>query len=69
VKTSHAIWTLAAFSLAGCQSTGGSGCPPLVAYSAETQRQAAQELRRLPPDSQLAKMIIHYGQMRRACRL
>lgn len=69
MKKSHAIWTLAAFSLSACQSTGGSGCPPLVTYSAETQRLAAQELRRLPPDSQLAKMIIHYGQMRRACRL
>ncbi len=69
MKTSHAILTLAAFSLAGCQSTASSGCPPLVTYSTETQRQAAQELRRLPQDSQLAKMIIHYGQMRKACRL
>lgn len=70
MKTLRVILTLASFDLAACQMTsGGSGCPPLVTYSAETQRQAAQELRRLPPDSQLAKMIIHYGQMRKACRL
>lgn len=60
---------LASFSLAACQSTSGSGCPPLVTYSAETQRQAAAELRRLPKDSQLAKMVVHYSQMRKACRL
>ena len=66
---SRAIWTLASFSLAACQSTGGSGCPPLVTYSAETQRQAAQELRRLPKDSQLAKLVVDYSKMRKACRL
>lgn len=65
---SHAIWTTVAFSLSACQSTGGSGCPPLVTYSAETQRMAAQELRRLPKDSQLAKLVIDYKKTRDAIR-
>jgi hypothetical protein len=68
VRMSHAIWIGASFSLAACQTTGGSGCPPLVTYSAETQRQAAQELRSLPKDSQLAKLVVDYGKVRRACR-
>lgn len=70
MKTSHAILTLASISLAACQTTaGGSGCPPLIQYSAETQKQAARELRALPKDSQLAKLVIDYGKMRKACRL
>lgn len=59
---------LASFSLAACQTTGGSGCPPLIQYSAETQKLAAAELRRLPKDSHLAKLVVDYGKMRRACR-
>jgi hypothetical protein len=59
---------LASFSLAACQTTSGGGCPPLITYSAATQRQAAAELRRLPKDSPLAKLIVDYGKFRRACR-
>lgn len=70
MKTLRVILTLASFDLAACQSTGGgSGCPPLVEYSAETQKAAAAELRRLPKDSQLAKLVVDYGRIRRACRL
>ena len=61
------ILIVAIFSLAACQSTAAGGCGPLVAYSAAQQRQAAAELRRLPKDSQLARMIVHYGQTRAAC--
>lgn len=68
MRMSFAILTLASFSLAGCQTTGAGGCPPLITYSAETQRLAAQELRRLPKDSHLAKLVVDYGKMRRACR-
>lgn len=68
MKMSHAIWIAASFELAACQSTGGGGCPPLVTYSAETQRLAAAELRRLPKDSQLAKLVVDYGKTRRAIR-
>lgn len=60
----------ASFSLAACQSTqGGGGCPPLVDYSAETQRLAAAELRKLPKDSALARLIIDYKKTRDACRV
>lgn len=70
MKTLRVILTLASIDLAACQTTaGGSGCPPLIQYSAETQKQAAAELRRLPKDSQLAKLVIDYGRMRRACRV
>jgi hypothetical protein len=66
------IWIAASFSLAlsACQSTGGSsGCPPLVAYPRDVQKQAAAELRALPKGSPLATMIVDYGKTRDACRL
>jgi hypothetical protein len=60
---------LASSSLAACQSTStGGGCPPLVAYNADIQRQVAAELRRLPKGSPLAQMIIDYKKTRDACR-
>lgn len=69
MKKLLATLTLVSFS-AGCQSTTViSGCPPLVAYSSATQKQAAAELRRLPPGSPLAKMIVDYGKHRAACRV
>ncbi|NUJ79337.1 hypothetical protein HUN39_04695 [Methylocystis sp. FS] len=67
------ILTQAAFSLAfslalaACQSTGG-GCPPLVAYSLEEQKNAAKQLRTLPKNSPLAAMIVDYKKTRDACR-
>lgn len=65
------IWIAASFSftLAACQSTGGAGgCPPLVAYPRDVQKQAAAELRALPKGSSLAAMIVDYGKTRDACR-
>ena len=60
----------ASFSLAACQSIEEEGgCPPLVQYSARTQRLAAAELRKLPKDSALARLIIDYKKTRDACRL
>jgi Tfp pilus assembly protein PilP len=59
---------LVALTLSACQTTSG-GCPPLVTYSAETQRLAAKELRALPKDSQVAKLVVDYGKMRAACRI
>lgn len=65
-----AIFVTASFSLSGCMSYPvGSGCPPLVQYSAETQRKAADELDRLPKDSVVARMITDYGKTRKACRI
>jgi hypothetical protein len=65
------IWIAASFSLAlsACQSTGGgSGCPPLVAYPRDVQKQATAELLALPKGSPLATMIVDYGKTRAACR-
>ncbi|RJP45493.1 hypothetical protein C4587_00940 [Candidatus Parcubacteria bacterium] len=58
---------VSALALASCASTGG-GAPPLVTYSVATQRQAAAELRKLPKDSALARMIVDYGKQRAAIR-
>ena len=65
------IFVMASFSLAGCstQLHTGSGCPPLVQYSAQTQRRAADELERLPKDSAVAQMIVDYKKTRDACRI
>jgi hypothetical protein len=61
---------MVSFSLASCNSvpTRG-GCPPLIQYSADTQKKAAKELRNLPKGSSLAQMIVDYKKTRDACRL
>lgn len=58
---------LGLFSLGACQTMRG-GCPPLVAYSAAQQRQAAAEMRKIS-GSQVSRMIVDYGKLRDACRL
>ena len=55
-------------ALAGCQSTGG-GCPPIVAYSPATMKQAAAELRALPKGAVLERLTADYHRMRDACRV
>lgn len=62
------ISILGLFSLSLGEPAVGGGCPPLVAYSAETQQMAAAELRKLPKGSPLAKMIVDYKKTRDACR-
>lgn len=65
-----AIFVMASSSLTGCMSTQiNTGCPPLVEYSAETQRKAADELESLPKGSVVARMITDYGKTRKACRI
>ena len=64
------IFAIIGFSLTGCMSAQiATGCPPLVQYSAETQRRAADELEKLPKNSALAQMITDYGKTRKACRI
>lgn len=65
------IFAMASFSLAGCstQLNTGSGCPPLVQYSAQTQRRAADELQQLPKDSAIGQMIVDYKKTRDACKI
>lgn len=43
-------------------------CPILTKYSPEQLKAAAKELRNLPSESQVAKMVIDYGKLRDACR-
>lgn len=67
LKALRTISIAASFSLlASCQTTTG-GCPPLAAYSVANQKLAAAELRKLPKDSQLARLIVDYRKMRKAC--
>ncbi len=64
------ISSLAAFSLASCQTVPpAGGCPPLVEYDLATQRRAALELQVLPRDSAVARMIVDYKKTRDACRI
>lgn len=56
-------------SLAGCQSTGGGGCPPLVSYSPAQMKQAASEMRALPKTAEIRRLVTDYGKMRDACRV
>lgn len=64
------ISAMVSFSLSGCMSTQiNTGCPPLIQYSAETQRKAADELEKLPDDSAIARMIGDYKKTRDACRI
>jgi hypothetical protein len=68
MKRSIAL-TAALFSLAACQSTGGSGCPPLVNYSADQMKRAAAEMRALHKDAELRRLVTDYGKFRDACRV
>jgi hypothetical protein len=46
-------------------------CPPIIAYSAAEERQAAQELATLPAGSEIGKMLGQYHDERdmlRACQ-
>lgn len=58
----------ALFSLTACQSTAGGGCPPLIKYSAATQKRAAAEIRSRKTPT-LGRFAVDYGKMRDACRI
>lgn len=68
------IMFVIAFFISGCATTGGtpiniSQCPPLKSYSKAQRERAAQELRKLANNSELAVFISDYGKLREACRL
>lgn len=44
-------------------------CPVLRNYSKAEMKQAAQELKNIPSESQIASMIGDYGKLRQACRV
>lgn len=53
---------------AGVTSEFRTRCPSIAEYSAARQKQADDELGRLPPDSALAEMMDDYGELRKRCR-
>ena len=59
-------------SIAGCATGVSNACPHEVEYSPEQQRQAADELSKLPRDGMVrGTMMPDYGRLRdqaRACR-
>jgi hypothetical protein len=57
----------AGLGLAGCQTTGLS-CPPDAAFSAESQRKLAAEMRAAVPEAEWPQYIIGYKRLRSACR-
>lgn len=65
-KTSLAILTLASFSLAACETTGGNA-PPLVTYTQAERVEVAKYLRE-HPKSDISKMIVDYAKTRKAIR-
>jgi hypothetical protein len=67
MKTTAALAIAASITLAACQTTGGNA-PPLVTYTQAQQTKAAAELRALPKDSELARLVRDYGKTRAAIR-
>jgi len=72
-KTPRVLLIMALFSLGGC--LGHASAPllsshtiPLITYSAAQQKQAAAELAKLPPNSQIGVMITDYGKVRAILR-
>jgi hypothetical protein len=63
---------LLTMSIAGCATAVSSACPREVEYTAEQQRQAADELSSLPREGMVrGVMMPDYGRLRdqsRACR-
>lgn len=55
--------------LTGCAKVTSDACPRLVAYSADEQRQAADEIAGLEKGSMLVKMIADYGVVRQEIRI
>lgn len=73
-----AVAILLCLPLMGCASAEKQGpplalvlqkCPALKVYSKEQLLKAANELKALPADSEIAKMITDYSKHRDACRV
>jgi hypothetical protein len=69
------FWTTLLLSMAGCASTPkplpvaqSPSCLPLVSYTPDFQKQAAEQLQSIPPASPVAQMVVDYGKMRAADR-
>jgi len=63
-------WFALVLLLSACSSSIDT-CPAVVEYDKSMQRQASEELSKLPPDSVISAMIVDYGKLRaklRACQ-
>lgn len=71
-KLAFVLIGVGGLALGGCDHDIGDysvgGCPRLINYTAEQQREAAAEIRR-NPNGQLARFASDYGKMRKACRV
>jgi len=54
--------------LAGCGHNTSLVCPSIVPYSPSVQKEAATELKALPSNSIVARMIEDYGELRARIR-
>lgn len=71
-----AVLAIATSFLSGCATVGSEPriaivCPPVVEYSREFQRRAAEEVGLLPDGSAIAEMLSDYSVMReqgRSCQ-
>ena len=61
--------TLGGLSKQEIQTVVLNHCPILINYTPEQQKIAAQELRKLYPESVIVSMIIDYSKLREACRV
>lgn len=61
--------SVATVLLAGCARVNSDlYCPYVMPYTLEVQRRAADELDRLPADSEVRRMIEDYGELRARLR-
>lgn len=64
------LLTILLLSTSSCAAGISDSCPPVVPYDQATQAAAADELKALPANSALGRMMVDYGIMRseaRAC--
>ena len=61
--------TLSGLSKQEIQTVVFNRCPVLINYTPEQQKLAAEELRKLYPESVIVSMITDYSKLREACRV
>lgn len=57
----------AGIALAGCDPTQTTTCPPDEAFSAESQKRLAAELRKAVPEAEWPRYVTAYRRLRKAC--
>jgi hypothetical protein len=55
-------------ALSGCVTTATMTCPPDAAFSSESQKRLAGEMRAAVPEAEWPEYIKAYSRMRKACR-